>query len=171
VNVGSPYAFHPSAKDSAGNPVFFTIYNKPAWATFSIATGALTGTPNSAQIGSYNNITIRVTDGQLASELPPFNITVKATTSTTAPSGTAEVIWVPPTENTNGTALTDLAGYRIHYGTSASNLSTVVQVASASLTSYTVPNLAAATWYFAISAYTTTGMESALSKTVSKTIQ
>jgi hypothetical protein len=171
VNVGSAYAFHPSAKDPAGNPMFFTVFNKPAWASFSIATGALTGTPSSAQIGTYNNIIIRVNDGQLAGGLPPFSITVKAAASTTPPTGTAEVMWVPPTENTNGTALTDLAGYRIHYGTSASNLSTVVQVASASLTSYTVPNLAAATWYFAISAYTTTGMESALSKTVSKTIE
>jgi hypothetical protein len=171
VGVGSSYAFQPTARDPAGNPLFFSIVNKPAWASFSIATGALSGKPTSAQIGTYGDIIISARDGQLTGNLPPFSITVKAATTTTAPAGTAKVIWIPPSENTNGTALTDLAGYRIHYGTSTSNLNAVVQVASASLTSYTIPNLAAATWYFAISAYTTTGMESALSKTVSKTIQ
>jgi len=29
----------------------------------------------------------------------------------------ATVSWIPPTTNTDGTALTDLAGYKVYYGT------------------------------------------------------
>jgi len=88
----------------------------------------------------------------------------------TSSTGTATLHWVVPTENTNGTALTDLAGVRIYYGTSASNLSQMVQMASTSQTSYTVSNLTAGVWYFASRAYTTTGVQSALSSVVSKSI-
>jgi hypothetical protein len=76
----------------------------------------------------------------------------------------------PPTENTNGTALTDLAGFRIFYGTSASNLTQLAQLAGTSLTSYTVTSLASGTWYFAATAYSSTGMQSAMSTPVTKTI-
>jgi hypothetical protein len=77
---------------------------------------------------------------------------------------------VAPTENTNGTALTDLAGVRIFYGTSPSSLSHMVQVASASETSYTISNLAAGSWYFGGVAYTTSGVQSAMSAVVSALI-
>jgi len=75
-----------------------------------------------------------------------------------------------PTQNTDGSALTDLAGFRIYYGTSPSNLTQLAQLTGTTLTSYTVNSLASGTWYFGATAYTTTGMESALSATASKTI-
>ena len=74
-----------------------------------------------------------------------------------------------PTQNTNGSALTDYAGIRIYYGTSAATLSNMVQVPSPG-TQYTIANLAAGTWYFAASAYTTLGTQSARSSVVSKSI-
>jgi hypothetical protein len=87
-------------------------------------------------------------------------------------SGTATVSWTPPTTNTNGTALTNLAGYKIHYGTSSNSLNQTLQVANPGLTSYVLNNLSGgATWYFGITAYTSTGAESALSNIGSKTIQ
>jgi hypothetical protein len=105
----------------------------------------------------------------MAGVLPAFSITVKNASTTTSP-GKATVNWTRPTKNTNGTALTNLAGYRLHFGTSPSNLSSVVQLSNASLTTYTVSNLLAATWYFAITAYTTTGVESSRSQIVSKAV-
>ena len=126
-------------------------------------------TPTKAQAGTYGNVVISVTNGELASALPAFSITVKNGVTTTS-TGSATLHWVVPTENTNGTALTDLAGIRIYYGTSASNLNQVVQVAGKSQTSYTFSNLAAGVWCFASRAYTTAGVQSALSSAVSKTI-
>ena len=86
-------------------------------------------------------------------------------------NGTATVNWTPPTDNTNGTALTGLAGYQIHYGTASNNLSQTVQVANSGLTSYTLTNLTAGTWYFAVTSYTTSGTQSSMSNLASKTIQ
>jgi len=170
VTVGTPYLFRPAAKDPAGNAIWFLVNNKPSWASFNSTTGQLTGTPTAANVGTYSNIVIWVSDGQKTASLQPFGITVKNSVTTTG-TGSATLSWTPPTENTNGTALTDLAGTRIHYGTSAASLGNVVQVSGAGQSSYTIGNLATGTWYFATTAYATDGMESALSSVVSKSIQ
>jgi len=87
-----------------------------------------------------------------------------------AHAGSAVLTCTPPTQNTDGSALTNLAGYRFIYGTSPTTLSQTVQVATPATCGVTIPNLTAGTWYFAAKAYTTTGLESAASATVSKTI-
>lgn len=81
----------------------------------------------------------------------------------------AMLTWTPPTQNTDGSALTDLAGYRIMYGPSVS-LGSKVDVPGAGVTSYTITGLTTGTWNFGILAYTTAGAESALSALVSKAI-
>jgi Putative Ig domain len=164
--AGSTYAFQPAASDPSGLTLGFSVQNKPAWATFSIASGLLNGTPNSTQTGTYANITISASDGQHSSALPAFSIVVSAP----APTGTALIALTPPTQNTNGSALTDLAGFRIYYGTSPSSLTQLVQLAGTSTMSYTVNSLASGTWYFAATAYSSAGMQSAMSTPVSKTI-
>jgi len=78
--------------------------------------------------------------------------------------------WQAPTTNTNGSALTDLAGYRIYYGSSSDALKQTVQITNVGTLSYVVADLTPGTWYFAIMAVTSTGAESALSNVVSKTI-
>jgi len=85
-------------------------------------------------------------------------------------NGTATLSWEAPTTNTNGQPLTDLAGYRIYYGTDANNLTASVQLRSIGLQTYVIDDLGAGTWYFAVRAYTNTGTESTLSQVVSKTI-
>ncbi|MBS0581190.1 MAG: fibronectin type III domain-containing protein [Proteobacteria bacterium] len=62
-----------------------------------------------------------------------------------------------------------MAGYRIYYGLSASDLSQVVD-AGVDLQSYVIDNLGRGTWYFAVRAVTQLGVESDLSQIVSKTI-
>lgn len=85
-------------------------------------------------------------------------------------SGSATLAWAAPTSNTNGSALTDLAGYHIHYGTNPSSLSNTIDIPSAATVNYVITGLTAGTWYFAISAYTNTGLESGISNVGSKTI-
>jgi hypothetical protein len=78
--------------------------------------------------------------------------------------------WMPPTENTNGSTLTDLSGYTIHYGTQSQNYTNEIQVDNPGLTTYVVDNLSPGTYYFAISATTSDGFESATSPEVSATV-
>jgi hypothetical protein len=85
-------------------------------------------------------------------------------------NGTASLSWTPVTQNTNGTVLANLAGYRVHYGMSANGMNTVVTLSNPSLTNYLVTNLSSGTWYFGITAYTATGVESTLSNIGQKTI-
>ncbi len=89
--------------------------------------------------------------------------------STTTP-GTAQLTWVAPTNNTDGTPLTDLAGYTISFGLSPTSLSQSVNVTDPSATTYTVTGLSPGTWYFEISAYSSAGTQSAPSNTANKTI-
>jgi hypothetical protein len=166
VKAGSAYAFTPTASDPEGKTLAFSITNKPAWATFSTTTGKLSGTPSSAQTGTYSNIAIKVSDGSLTASLPAFSIVVSSTTTT----GSATLSWTPPTRNTDGTTLTNLAGYRILYGTSAGALTRTIQVANPGLSRYVVENLAAGTWYFSVRAYTSSGAESSLSNTASTSV-
>jgi hypothetical protein len=169
VVAGNLYSFTPTAKDANGDTLAFSITNKPGWATFSTTTGKLSGTPSSAQTGTYSNIAIKVSDGKGGSaSLPAYAITVSSGSTT---SGSATLSWTPPTQNSNGTALTNLAGYRIYYGTSASTMNRTIQVANPGLSRYVVENLSAATWYFAVRAYTTAGVESASSNTATKTVR
>jgi hypothetical protein len=72
--------------------------------------------------------------------------------------------------NTDGTPLTDLAGFTINYGNSPGALTQTITVPDAMATTYTIQGLAAGTWYFTVAAYTTIGTESAPSDVASKTI-
>jgi ABC-type oligopeptide transport system substrate-binding subunit len=85
-------------------------------------------------------------------------------------TGAATLSWTAPTENSDGSAVTNLAGYRIYHGTSANALNTVVQVSNPGISLYVVDNLSAGTHYFAVSAYNSAGTESDRSAVASKTI-
>jgi Putative Ig domain len=76
VTVGQTYSFRPTGADADGDAITFGIINRPSWATFSSATGQLSGTPTSANVGTYSNIQIRVSDGRTSVGLAPFTITV-----------------------------------------------------------------------------------------------
>lgn len=166
VSAGSAYGFAPTASDADGNALAFSISGKPAWATFSTASGALTGTPTAAQAGLYTGIVITVSDGTNSTSLPAFAINVNSAPST----GTATLSWSAPTQNTDGSLLTDLAGYRVYHGTSSTSLTDVVDVPGTSALGYTWNQLASGTHYFAVAAYTASGVESAMSPVGSKAI-
>jgi hypothetical protein len=163
--AGQFYTFTPIAADADGNALSFAIANKPVWATFSLLTGALSGTPNAAQVGSYNNIVISVSDGAVSVALPAFTINV-----TQNATGAATLQWSAPTQNTDGSALTNLAGYRIYYGTNSSSLTQSVTINTVGTTTYVLGNLGSGTWYFGMRAFNSSGAESAMSNIASKTI-
>jgi hypothetical protein len=164
VTANSAYSFVPKAVDADGDSLTFSIQNKPSWASFSTATGKLSGTPGAAEVGTYSNIAISVSDGKASSAMS-FSISVTAIAT-----GRVTLQWAPPTENTDNTALTDLAGYKIHYGTNPSALSQTVSLDNSGLTAYVVENLSPGTWYFAITAVTAAGTESNYSNVANKTI-
>ena len=166
ATVGQAYSFQPTASDPDGNVLGFGIANKPAWANFDIVTGRLSGTPTAADVGTTANVVISVSDGKLSATLPAFGITVAPPVT-----GSAELSWTAPTQNEDGSALTNLAGYKIRYGTSPGALDKVLDIAGAGITTATIEGLAAGTWYFSMSSYTNMGVESAPTGTVSKTIQ
>ena len=85
-------------------------------------------------------------------------------------NGSATLTWTPVTQNSDGTPLSDLAGYKVYYGTSASALNSVVVLPDPSATTYLVTNLSSATWYFAVAAYTSGGTQGALSNVVAKMV-
>jgi hypothetical protein len=162
VTAGTAYNFQPTGADADGDTLTYSITNKPSWATFSTSTGKLSGT---ATAGTYSGIVISVTDTKDTTSLQPFTITV-----TDPANGSATLTWTAPAQNTDGTALNNLAGFRIQYGTSASALTQTIQVANAGLATYVVTGLSSGTWFFSVRAYNNTGAESANSSVVSKAI-
>jgi hypothetical protein len=163
---GTAYRFQPTATDPDGDALTFSVANSPSWASFDTANGTLSGTPGAGDVGTYANIAIAVSDGQLSASLPAFSVAVQALAT-----GSATLSWSPPTANTDGSALLDLAGYKVYWGTASHSYSNSVQIDNPGLSSYVVEGLAASsTYYFAVTAVNSLGVESTLSNEASKTL-
>lgn len=162
VVAGQTYAFKPKATVESGKKATFSITDKPKWASFSATTGELSGTPAAANIGTNSNIIISVSDGAKTAALPAFAITV-----TQVGTKSATLSWRAPTSNSNGSALTNLAGYRICWGTSSAALTHTVTINSVGRTTEVITNLGSGTYYFAILAFNAAGVQSKLSNVVS----
>lgn len=166
VDAGSTYSFTPAANDVNGDTLTFSITNQPSWASFSTTTGTLSGTPADTDVGDYSNITITVSDGTDSATLGPFSITVNPVTP-----GSVTLSWAAPTENEDGTPLTDLAGYRIYWGTTPGTYTDSVTLDNPGLTSYVVENLVPGTYEFVATSYDATGAVSVYSNRVTKVVQ
>jgi hypothetical protein len=166
TTAGAAYAFLPTARDANNDPLTFSITNKPSWAAFDTRTGRLSGTPTTANIGTTTGIVIRVSDGKATTSLPSFSLAV-----TQVASGNVTLSWTAPTRNTDGSTLSNLAGYRILYGTSASALNRSIEVRNPSISTYVVEDLSPGAWYFSIKVLTTSGTESVGSNPVSTTVR
>ena len=140
----------------------FSASNVPGWANFDSATVTLSGIPGDGDVGIYDNIVISTSDGEFTASLAAFSVEVVAYAS-----GSITLTWDPPTENTDGSYLENLAGYVIYYGTQAQDLCNTIALSNPGLTSYVVDNLALGTWYFSITALNSVDQESALSNVAS----
>lgn len=89
-----------------------------------------------------------------------------------APSNSADLSWVAPTAYTDGSALpaAQIGAFRIYQGTSPTSLARVAEVAG-TVRAATRGGLAVGTHYFAVTAVTVNGTESALSAVGSKVIE
>lgn len=99
VTAGAAYSFRPTSSDPDGQPLSFSIVNKPAWANFSTSTGRLTGTPQDAHVGTTSGIVISVSDGTLSASLAPFNLRVDA-----RPNESPQIAGTPQTSVDVGSA-------------------------------------------------------------------
>src|SRR5512146_1066148 len=80
--------------------------------------------------------------------------------------------WSPPTQNSDGSSLTNLAGYTLHYGTASQDYTGSIEITDPTKTSYVVSDRSfpPGTYYFAISAYNAQQVSSSLSGEVSVTL-
>jgi hypothetical protein len=100
--AGSAYSFQPTASGPSGTTLSFSVQNLPSWASFSVASGRLSGTPSSTQSGTYGNIIISVSDGKASASLPAFSIQV----TTASVANPAVTLTASPGTVTSGSAST-----------------------------------------------------------------
>lgn len=74
--TGSNYRLVPQASDPDGDTLTFGVVNQPAWSQFNVATGELSGVPALGDVGSYADVAITVSDGEIESSTLPFTVTV-----------------------------------------------------------------------------------------------
>ncbi len=163
--VNDAYSFTPNASDPDDDPLTFSVQNKPVWAEFSSSTGALTGMPSIGDVGSYTNIGISVSDGDLSNSLPQFSVDVIQNAD-----GSITLSWTAPTENEDGTALTDLAAYKFYYGTSSGSYPNRVRVDNPGITTFVIENLVPTTYYIVATAINDAGVESRFSNEATKQV-
>ena len=72
--------------------------------------------------------------------------------------------WNAPTTNEDGSILTDLAGFKLYYGTRSGQYSQVINVGD--YTTAEIGDLGSGTYYLAITAYDTYGNESSFSNEI-----
>jgi Putative Ig domain len=162
--VGNWYAFQPQVA-GAGAKATFSVANAPRWSTFNPATGELSGTPDAEDAGTYANITIQVSNGSSTVSMTAFSITVSQ-----ANANAVALTWTPPAANADGTPLTNLAGYRIMYGTEQSAMTQSVEVSNPKAHSFELANLPAGHWYVSMVAYSSEGTTSTQSAPIEVSI-
>lgn len=137
----------------------FACVGAVALMTLAALTGCNSGTEHNANPNPPASS--GSTTGSTGSTTPPPGSTPPAATSSVTLS------WSMPTQNVDGTPLTDLAGYKVYYGQESANLKSVVDVRGATVTTAVVEKLAPGRWYFALSSYTADGVESVQTGVVS----
>ncbi len=118
-----------------------------------------------AALSGCNGDSIGLTLGTAQGEKPQG----KSASAVTA-TGSATLTWTAPTQNVDGSPLTNLAGYEVRYGQSAAALKQTIDIRNPGTTTVRIDRLSAGTWYFTVAAYTNVGVESAPSVAASKTI-
>ena len=88
----------------------------------------------------------------------------------TPTTGAVTLSWAAPTENTNGSALTNLSGYVINYGTSTTAMTQTISINTVGTLSYVIGGLSSGTWYFEVVSVNASGVQSNPSSVVSTTI-
>jgi hypothetical protein len=164
VLQGAHYAFQPVAADADGNPLTFSIVNRPAWATFDAATGRLEGTPGLGDVGTFAGIVLGVSDGSKSTKLAPLTIKVQGVLP-----GWARLTWNPPRTAT-GTQASKVQGFKVYWGTKAGRYASSATIMDPSATAYVVESLTPNTYHFVVKSISSTGDEKVYARPKSVTI-
>jgi len=150
--------------------VIWSSSDNAAWVTISPTMGMIARSaqlsvsvnPAGLSVGTYA-ATVKITTANGGHVSLPVTLTVTAGgSSPSSSSGTATLTW-------NLDASTNLAGYKVYLGTASGVYSSSFSVGN--VTSYTVPNLAVGnTYFFVVTAYNGSGIESGFSNEVSKSV-
>ena len=161
AKVGAAFDYQPLAQDPESDTLRFTAVNLPAWASLDPTSGHISGTPGSNDAGLYESISITVADASHKVVTAPFSITVNPAVNPAMEldSGVASLHWELPPSKVSGEPLDDLAGYRILYGRSSSDLDHSVMIPDPATTSYQFTTLTSGVWYFAVVAVNSEGQE------------
>ncbi len=165
LNVNDFYDFTPTTTSADEALLNFSVSALPGWASFDGATGRISGKPSDADVGTYAGIRVDVADGIDSATLGPFSITVQA-----ASPGSASLSWQPPLENDDGSALVDLEGYRIYWGTEPGNYPNSLTIDNPSISTYVVENLPVGTYRFVATSFNADGVESDYSNVVTREV-
>ena len=194
INLGPVYLYGYSfATDSAKTVKSITLPNNRNVVVLAVNVGVTPGnapTPIAVDLASADDVVGIVDNGSSVSDggldgdgnaysanLTGASISWSGATfaleppAQTPPPGIASVSWSKPTQNTDGSPLTDLAGFIVRYGTDAAALSSLISVISPSATGAQIENLDPGNWYFEVAAITTANVVGLFSTTVSETIQ
>jgi hypothetical protein len=139
--------------------------------------GATTYTTTFSSTPSYSRVitlkfradtatTLRVTYAQTAGS---GTISMQAAALSQAAASTM-LTWQPPALNADGSPLTDLAAFKVYWGTTPGTYSQSTKISNAAARSYTVSGLTKGTWYFVVTALNAQGFESPYSNVWSKTV-
>jgi hypothetical protein len=168
VTAGELYLFTPIVESNGESPPAFAIDGLPHWAGFNDINGELYGAPADEDIGFYDAITISATDGVVETSLPPFSIQVVAPG---AAQGAVTLSWAPPTENEDGSYLTDLAGYWVYWGNNPGTFTNWMRIDNPGLTTIVIEDLVPGSWEFAMTSFNAAGVESSLSNAVTRFVE
>jgi len=92
--------------------------------------------------------------------------------ATPAMAGEATVSWTAPTQYEDGSSLptNQIQSYKVYYGQTSGGPYGFSITVGGGLTTATITDLTAGTWYFVATTVATNGLESALSNQVAKTV-
>jgi len=167
AHVGATFDYQPVAQDPEHDTLQFSATNLPTWASLDTTSGRISGTPGSMDAGVYESVSITVADATHKVVTAPFSITV---TPALEGTGVALLQWEAPPSKVSGEPLDDLAGYRILYGRSSSDLDHSVLITDPATTSYQFSSLTPGVWYFAVVAVSSNGLEGPPTTLASKSI-
>ena len=107
VSVGESFKDQPKAGSPNGSSLAFLLMNGPAWLEVDTATGAVSGTPSTIDVGTYSDIHVAVTDGVATVSGPAFTLTVVSIaggSATPSVTGVVTISGAPITAAVEGVA-------------------------------------------------------------------
>lgn len=154
------------------------LFERVTAARLSLTAGVLAALMLSACGGgkTEDTATASATGGGITTTATPSPASASTPTvpapGTNSPAvGSLSLTWAAPVTNSDGTPVSDLAGYRVYYGTASGFYTDSVTISNPATTGTTISNLPAATYYVIVRAFNSANTESLASAEVSKTIQ